>query len=414
MTAPSSRIVSMDVLRGCAVMGILWMNISGFALPQPAYFNPGVAGPLSPADILFWAFGFLFFDGKMRGLFALLFGASMLLLIDREEMAGRNGRRAQIVRAGWLFVFGLAHYLLLWWGDILMTYALAGLVALRFVRREPLSLVKWAFLFFLLHFLLCLAFIAQLHFWSQAAAAPGVAADIREGFADFIAPYSDPHSATVGHEIAIYRSGFGAIFLHHLADFPGQWLWSFLFTAFEALGFMLLGMAMLKGGFLTGRWSAEQYWRTARHCFLIGLLPMGALALWVISGRFAVLPALGSMMAWSFPFRIPLTVGWAALILWLSCRGAQGGLARSVAAAGRMAFSNYLGTSLVMTAIFYGWGLGLFGRLHPAMLLPFVLGGWAVMMLWSSLWLKRFASGPLEWLWRSLARGRMQKIRINN
>ncbi|SCW94339.1 uncharacterized protein SAMN02927924_04484 [Sphingobium faniae] len=413
MTAPSSRILSMDVLRGVGVMGILWMNITAFAQPQPAYFNPAVAGPLSGGDIAFWAVSFLLFDGKMRGLFALLFGASMLLLIDREEMRGRDGRRAQIVRAGWLFAFGLAHYLLLWWGDILMTYAIAGLAALLFVRREPLSLVKWAFLFFLLHFLLCTTFLASLYAWSHAAAAPGAAADIREGFVQFTAPYADPQSSAVQAEIATYRSGFDEIVRHHLAGYPGQWIWSFLFTALESLGFMLLGMAMLKAGFLTGRWSAEQYWRTARHCFLIGLPPMAALALWVILSRFAVLPALGSMMTWSFPFRIPLTVGWVALILWLLISREQSGTTAAIAAAGRMAFSNYLGTTLAMTAIFYGWGLGLFGQVRPAVLPLFVLGGWAVMLLWSSFWLKRFASGPLEWLWRSLASGKMQKIRRN-
>jgi len=413
MTAPSSRLLSMDVLRGCAVMGILWMNITAFALPQPAYFNPAVSGPLSASDVAFWAVGFLFFDGKMRGLFALLFGASMLLLIDREEMAGRDGRRAQMVRAAWLFLFGLAHYLLLWWGDILMTYAIVALVALLFIRHEPLSLVKWAFLFFLLHFLLCVAFLLSLYSWSHAASAPGTAADIRDGFTHFIAPYSDPHSIAVHAETATYGSGFVDIVRHRLAGYPGQWFWSFLFTALETLGFMLLGMAMLKGGFLTGRWSAEQYWRTARHCFLIGLPPMAALALWVVLSRFAVLPALGSMMAWSFPFRIPLTVGWAALILWLLAGRGQSRITSAIAAAGRMAFSNYLGTSLVMTAIFYGWGLGLFGQVRPAALPLFVLGGWAVMLLWSPLWLKRFGSGPLEWLWRSLAKGRLQKIRKN-
>ncbi|BAV66149.1 DUF418 domain-containing protein [Sphingobium cloacae] len=413
MNAPSSRILSMDVLRGVGVMGILWMNITIFALPQPAYFNPAVSGSLSAGDIAFWAVGFLFFDGKMRGLFALLFGASMLLLIDREEMTGRDGRRAQIVRAGWLFAFGLAHYLLLWWGDILMTYAIAGLVALGFVRREPLSLVKWAFLFFLLHFLLCAAFIISLYGWSHAAAAHGAAADIRDGFAQFTAPYADPRNSAVQAEIATYRSGFGTILRHHLAGYPGQWLWTFLFTALESLGFMLLGMAMLKAGFLTGRWKAEQYWRTARHCFLIGLPPMAALALWVILSRFAVLTALGSMLAWSFPFRIPLTVGWAALILWLLSSRGRSRVAAVTAAAGRMAFSNYLGTSLAMTAIFYGWGLGLFGHVRPATLFLFILGGWAVMLVWSSLWLKRFVSGPLEWLWRSLASGKMQKIRRN-
>src|SRR5690606_24469867 len=181
---------------------------------------------------------------------------------------------------------------------------------------------------------LCVAFLLSLYSWSHAASAPGTAADIRDGFTHFIAPYSDPHSIAVHAETATYGSGFVDIVRHRLAGYPGQWFWSFLFTALETLGFMLLGMAMLKGGFLTGRWSAEQYWRTARHCFLIGLPPMAALALWVVLSRFAVLPALGSMMAWSFPFRIPLTVGWAALILWLLAGRGQSRITSAIAAAG--------------------------------------------------------------------------------
>lgn len=410
MTA-ASRIPAMDVLRGCAVMGILWMNITAFALPQNAYFDPAAAGPLSGGDVAFWLSSFLLFDGKMRGLFSLLFGASMLLLIDREEMAGRDGRHSQMVRAGWLFAIGLAHHILLWWGDILMIYAVVGLVAMLFVRQEPMALVKSAFLAFLLHFLICAGFIGTLYGWAHAAAAPDATASLRDGYHAFMAGLSDPNSDTIRDEIATYRGGFATIVGHHLSTILSDWPRTIIFSGFDTLGFMLLGMAMLKGGFLTGRWSADQYWRTARHCFLIGLIPMIGLAIWIIASGFAPLPAFGAAIAWSFPFRIPLTVGWASLILWLLTRHKGHPLVDRLAATGRMALSNYLGTSLVMTAIFYGWGLGLFAHVRPAMLPLFVLGAWAVMLIWSPAWQKRFAIGPLEWLWRSLARGKMQKIR---
>lgn len=409
MTAP--RIPAMDVLRGCAVMGILWMNITAFALPQSAYFNPAASGPLATGDIAFWLSSILLFDGKMRALFAMLFGASMLLLIDREEMAGRDGHRAQMIRAGWLFVIGMAHYLLLWWGDILMIYAVLSIAALAFVRQAPMALVKSAFLLFLLHFLLASGFMATVYAWSQAAAAPGASAATREGFANFMTSMTDPASPAIRAEIATYRSGFGTIFQHKLGHFPGEWLWGFLFTGFDTLGFMLLGMAMLKGGFLTGKWSADLYWRTARHCFLIGLLPMAALAAWVIASDFAPLPAFGTALAWSFPFRVPLAVGWAALILWLVARFPAHRITARIGAVGRLTLSNYLGTSIVMTAIFYGWGLGLFGHVRPALLPLFVLPAWGVMLAWSPLWANRFAMGPAEWLWRSLCQGKAQKIR---
>ncbi|WP_261370840.1 DUF418 domain-containing protein [Sphingobium sp. B2] len=409
MTSP--RIPAMDVLRGCAVMGILWMNITAFAQPQSAYFNPAASGPLGIGDIAFWMSSLILFDGKMRALFAMLFGASMLLLIDREEMAGRDGRRSQMIRAGWLFVIGMVHYLLLWWGDILAIYAVVSLVALGFVRQEPMALVKSAFLIFLFHFLICAAFLATLYAWGHAAALPDAGTATRNGFATFMASLADPASPGVRADIATYRSGFGTILSHKLASFPGEWLWGFMFTALDVLGFMLLGMAMLKGGFLTGRWPADQYWRTARHCFLIGLPPMIGLAIWIIASGFAPLHAFGTVLLWSFPFRIPLAVGWAALILWLLARHRDHPLVARLAATGRMTLSNYLGSTLLMTSLFYGWGLGLFGHVRPALLLPFVLGAWALMLLWSPLWLSRFAVGPAEWLWRSLIRGQPQKIR---
>lgn len=407
----SSRIPAMDILRGCAVLGILWMNIAAFALPQSAYFNPAVAGPLSPADIGAWAIGLILVDGKMRGLFALLFGASMLLLIDREEMAGRDGRRAQMIRSAWLFVIGCAHFLLLWWGDILRVYALVGLIAMLFIRLEPLDLVKRAFLCFLLQFLLLAAFVGSLYLWRHAALAPGADASLRDGFDAFMAALSDPASPTTRMQIATYRSGFGTILHYKLASLPGDWIWGFLFTALETLGFMLLGMAMLKGGFLTGRWDAEHYRRTARHCALIGIPPMVGLALWVAITGFAPLPTYGTALVWSLPFRIPLTVGWAALILWLLARHPAHWLVDRLAAAGRMTLSNYLATSLVMTAIFYGWGLGLFAQIRPALLPVFVLGGWALMLAWSKPYAMRYGLGPAEWLWRSLTRRQPQKIR---
>ncbi len=408
---PAPRIRAMDVLRGCAVLGILWMNITAFALPQNAYFNPAVAGTPSAADIAAWAVSLIFIDGKMRGLFALLFGASMLLLIDREEMAGRDGRRAQIIRAGLLVVLGCAPLFLLLWGDILRVYALVSLFALLFVNLEPFALVKRALLFFFFQFLLCATFIASLYLWGHAAADPGATGMMRDGYLTFMAALSDPASPSTQAEIATYRGGFATILQHKLIGVPGDWLWGFLFTAFETMGFMLLGMAMLKGGFLTSHWDADQYRRTARHCFLIGVPPMAALALWVALSGFAPLPAYGVALAWSLPFRIPLTVGWAALILWLAARHRDHPLVARLAAAGRLTLSNYLATSLVMTALFYGWGLGLFAKLPPAALPLFVLAGWAAMLVWSKPYADRFALGPAEWLWRSLINGRSQKIR---
>ena len=196
-----------------------------------------------------------------------------------------------------------------------------------------------------------------------------------------------------------------------VADYPGWAISGLEYMGFDTLGFMLLGMAMLKGGFLTGDWQRANYLATARHCFLIGIPPMAALALWACWSGFDSMVTFAVNFAWSFPFRIPLTVGFAALIFTLIAQREPGPFLNRVEAVGRVALSNYLGTSLVMTAIFYGWGLGLFASVPRAQVYAFVPLVWALMLFWSRPWLSRFRHGPAEWLWRSLTLGRLQAMR---
>lgn len=386
------RLPMIDITRGFAVMGIVLMNIIAFSMPQAAYINPNAWGGTSVADRLAWLVSFLLVDGKMRGLFSLLYGGSMILLMDRAEMAGRNGQSHMIVRSLWLFVFGIAHYLLLWWGDILTLYALIGLVAMRFASRQLLELVKLAFL----------AFAAQLALLIVLTV--GIQQD---GTLSYYPQLLD--KAAIHMEIALYQGNWAGIFAHKLADI---WHWAFaglLYMSFDTLGFMLLGMAMLKGGFLSGKWARAQYLGTARHCFLIGLPPMLSLGIWAWARNFDPATTFAAVMTWSFPFRIPLTVGYAALILAFVAAG-RGAFLGRVEAAGRMAFSNYLLSSLVMTGVFYGWGLGLFASVPRAQVYLFVLPLWALMLVWSPLWLSRFRYGPAEWLWRSLTLGKLQSV----
>ncbi|AUW59925.1 hypothetical protein C1T17_19425 [Sphingobium sp. SCG-1] len=410
MIATDTRLLPLDALRGFAVMGILLLNIVGFAMPEAAYMNPAAWGGTSAPDIATWAITFVLFDGKMRGLFSLLFGASMLLIIEKAEMDGRDGRRVHFVRSAWLFAFGLAHFLLLWWGDILMVYAIVSLVAVLFIGRPPISLVKWAFGAFLIHFVIVATFIISAYAYGHAAAAPDAPTSLVRGYAAMIESFGSPGAPSIKADVALHRSGFGTIFVDALTSLPGHAV-SFFYFAFDTLGFMLLGMAMLKGGFLNGQWPIEQYRRTARHCFMIGLPPSLALAIWVIASGYDPVVAFGSFFAWSFPFRVPLTVGYAALFLTWVLHSPDHFLIRRVAAAGRMALSNYLGTSLLMTAIFYGWGGGLFGQIDRFPLYTFVIGAWAIMLLCSKPWLDHFHYGPLEWVWRSLARGQSQPVR---
>jgi uncharacterized protein len=404
MADESVRIDGLDFLRGGAVMGILLANIVLFALPSPAVFNPFTIGTDTMADLGVWLFDFLLVDGKMRALFAMLMGASILLVIESTEMDGRDGLAAHRRRMLWLLPIGLVHYALLWSGDILVQLALCGLVATMFVRLETLALIKLSLALLVMQWLINLS-AALPGFWLRAAAsapgADGSSVALWQGYADRL---GIGDSGTILAELAHFRQGYGEIFGSRLADMAGDLVDQLFYAGPETLAFVALGMAMLKGGFFAGQWPAAQYRATWRRALIVGLVPMLGLAVWVLVSR-DPLAAQAASFGWSVPLRLPIAVGLAALAMEVAARAPEGGAVRVVSAIGRLALSNYLLTSLIMTSLFYGYGAGLFGSLGRAMLVLIVLAMWGVMLVWSPLWRSRWRQGPAERLWRRLARG---------
>lgn len=406
------RHITLDAMRGFAVMGILLLNIVGFAMPGAAYVNPAAWGGSDPANIAVWAINFVAFDGKMRGLFSVLFGASMLLVIQRAEASGQSARSVHLNRMAWLFVIGAAHYNLLWWGDILVPYAICGTIALYFIGKDVRQLVRWAIILFALHFLVASLILAGSWWQATAGLAPGADAETVEGTRKMLASFGKPGSEEIADDLALYAGSWSRIFADNASTFPSSLVNTLMLFTLDTLGMMLLGMAMLKSGFILGQWTSERYARTALRAFLIGLPPMVALAIWVIASDFDVMITFGAFFTFSFPFRVALTIGWAAALLWTIQRYGSHQLIARVAAAGRAAFTNYLGTTVLMTFIFYGWGLGLYGKIDRITAMLFVFAAWGIMLTWSQPWLSRFRFGPAEWLWRSLARRRAQPMRL--
>lgn len=408
----TDRHLTLDAIRGFAVMGILLLNIVGFSMPDAGYVNPAAWGGTDPLNAGVWAVNFVLFDGKMRGLFSVLFGASMLLVMQRAEAAGQNPRSVHLNRMAWLFVIGSAHFILIWWGDILVPYAICGTLALFFVSKDVKQLLRWAIILYLLYFLLTVVMAGGG--WSQAmrAAAPGADAELVKSTQEMLASFGKPGTEQIAESLDIYRSGWPTIFHHHLALFPDSLVSTLLIFTMDTLAMMLLGMAMLKSGFILGLWLPALYKKIALRAFAIGIPPMIALAVWVMLSGFDPVITFAAFFSLSFPFRVVMTVGWAAGLLWLVVTHRDSPLIARVAAAGRAAFSNYLGTSLVMTFIFYGWGLGLFGQIDRATAMLFVFAAWGIMLTWSKPWLERYRFGPAEWLWRSLARRKLQPMRL--
>jgi uncharacterized protein len=402
------RIATLDIVRGVAVMGILAMNIVVFAMPRAAYLNPRAYGWEGPLDLSAYVLDFVFIEGKMRGLFSFLFGASILLVIERAEARGENPAEVHFRRMAWLLFFGLLHFFLIWPGDILTLYAVVGMAAWFFRRHDPAGLILRGSLFLLFQFSL-MAYLALDADGLAAAAASGQPGpEARQRWADFKAAMGSPSAETIAVELRLYGGPWLGIVRDQL-DNASDLIAALEAFGWETLAYMLFGMAGLKSGFLTGNWARDAYRKVA----LVGLgltLPLYALiAVALLASGHGVTIVLALAYAATVPIRPVTIAAMAALIILLAKPG--GTLTGRIAAAGRAAFTNYLGTSILMTALFYGWGFGLFGRLGRAELWLVVLPMWALMLLWSKAWLDRFRYGPFEWLWRSLARWEIQPIR---
>jgi uncharacterized protein len=408
-TTQADRIGTLDTVRGVAVMGILLMNIVAFAMPDAAYINPAAYGGHQGLDLAVYLVNFVLFDGKMRGLFSLLFGASMLLVIDRAEAKGESPARVHFTRMAWLFGFGIAHLLLLWWGDILNQYAVIGALAYTcrhaevkalVTRGVVLAAVAWLLLAFMP--LGVIAMQAGLHDPDSAKAAASA-----ESLRTFIDSMGVPSAAHIQSELALHRGSWPGLVAHRWSELSTS-LSSTLFVGAETLEYMLFGMAALRSGMLTGGWPRARLRRWLLVCFGIGIPGYALLAAWLVASDFDLV-TVAATMALAPPLRVLMILGWACLILLLARPG--GALTERIAAGGRMAFTNYLTTSIVMTTLFYGYGLDWYGTLSRAALYPVVFMMWAAMLLWSQAWLHRFRYGPFEWLWRTLARLEIQPMR---
>jgi uncharacterized protein len=411
MTAATEpgRIATLDIIRGVAVMGIFAVNVIAFAMPFQAYFNPSAFGLESKADLALWFATFILVDGKMRGLFSLLFGASMLLVIERAEAGGLSPAGIHYSRMFWLLVFGALHYYLIWYGDILTLYAMVGMIAFFFRRLPVRALLLWA-LGLLVFDLLFMAGGAWHFFTAQAAAhAPGASAAAIKEWQETSSEFAIPGAATLAHELALFRGPWLGTVREQLTEGLTGPLFQLLYGGAETLGYMLLGMAGLKSGYLKGEWNDARYRRIALWTLGLSIPAYAAMAWIVYRSGFDVPVFFLIFFVAAAPFRLAMMAGYAALIILLTRHG--GALTRRVAAAGRAAFTNYLGASLIACAIFYGWGLGLYGtlsRFEAWLAVPLV---WVLILLWSKPWLERFRYGPFEWLWRSLARASPQPMR---
>ena len=422
-TSGDDRIGMLDTTRGIAVLGILLMNITGFGLPN-AYDNPTVWGVESPIDMTVWRVTTLLFEGTMRGLFTLLFGASALLFLRRQIAESPGLRPADLYfrRTLWLIAFGLLNgYVLLWSGDVLFFYGIAGLALFVFRDLSPRRLILLATAVMLLqttvsvvewHELRESQQHAQAAEARQAAGQP-LTADEQAAIAAFAAlkaefkPSREDLQASVENIRDSYAAAFwvlsGYTWFIETDLFPRHAL-------FESVGMMLLGMALLKLGIVSGQAATRTYLMMIVVGYSIGL----SVNVWEMRllERFDFAPEVLMRTTITYDLgRIPMTLGHLAAI-GLICRTQWlKETSRLLAAVGRMALTNYLAQSAMAMFLFTGAGLAWYGQMSRHELYYIVFAIWIVQLLWSALWLKHFRYGPAEWLWRSLTHGRWQRLR---
>jgi uncharacterized protein len=422
-TAREDRIGMLDTTRGIAVLGILLMNITGFGLPY-AYDDPTNWGGHTGADLAVWRINALFFEGTMRGLFTLLFGAGALLFLQRHTARSRDLWPADLYfrRTLWLIALGLLNgYLLLWDGDILFFYGVVGLLLFVFRNIAPRRLIVLAAIVMSLQTLVTVVEWRGYHEEQTAAQAAqarkatgaAITAEEQEAIETFAGTTSEfkPARQDIEATIEKMRHSYASAF-----DIVSKKTW-YVETAFffrhgllESLGMMLLGMALLKLGILSGTASTRTYLALAMVGYTIGLT-VNLYEVRLLEGSNFGLDALVRSYLTYDLGRIPMTFGHLGLI-GLMCRTAQlAAVSRTLAAVGQMALTNYLAQSVICMLLFTGAGLALYGQLQRHELYYIVGAIWLVQLVGSSLWLRQLRFGPAEWLWRSLTYWRRQPMR---
>ncbi len=398
--AAGERINALDFIRGLAVMGILAANIIAFGQPFEAYMYPAafLTDPGDPNGWM-WIAQFVAIDGKMRGLFTLLFGAGIYLFMEKAWARGAT-RGLQAWRLAILMVFGMVHFFFIWPGDILFYYALFGFVVLACLKWSIKTQLWVGLAGYMLGVLIYAAMFTTT--WAIADTSFGeISPELAEARAERIAGIDEALAHGDVPNAAIAAGDYGTLVMHRLTEQWSELLSNAMLFGLETLPLMLIGVALYRLGFFNGAIGRAKLLRWGWIGVIAGGLAHLAIGLVVQAGGFTFYGTLAAYIGWSPLPRLWMVLGLAALLV-AYAPSATGWLGERIRAAGRAAFTNYLGTSILMMLVFHGWALGLFGELNRPQLYIVVVLAWAVMLAWSKPWLDRFRYGPLEWLWRSL------------
>ena len=416
----AERLAALDLVRGCAVLGILLMNVWAFAGPQAYFDNPAGIADRVGAPLQTWAVIHTLFEGSQRALFSLLFGAGMLLMVTRlAETPGAPVARLYYRRIFLLITIGLADaFVLLWPADILFTYGLCGLLLFPLRRLPVPALLAMALLVMGLNASLRWVDLGEAR--TLAAAYPDAlaqaetdpaAAEIVEQWEDIVErSRPDVNSEELAETIRVTASGsFGAFYRDRATtSLVLQTVVALNAWFLDALAVMLIGMAAMRAALFS-----PAAGKLPLLLMLVGYgigLPLSLTETWtLINADFDPLMKKFWLVIYDLR-RLLVAAGHLGLLLAWSRSDRFYWLQQRVMAVGRMALSNYLGQSILGALVFYTIGFGLFGQYTGWQLYMYVFAVWALQISFSHWWLGRYRFGPAEWLWRSLTYRKRQPL----
>ena len=397
-TLPSTRITTIDVIRGVALLGILLLNVQSFAMPFEAYTNPTAYGDLEGLNHWVWYFTALLGDQKFMTIFSMLFGAGLILFTDRLELTGRPAVALHCRRMGWLLLIGMLHAYLIWYGDILASYAICGLVVIWLRKLNNLGLLLLSISLLIIPSLIFLSIGGWMLMIPGDKMPPEMLAVM------------DPVKS-ISLQLEVYTGHYVGQFEHRIpAALTVQTLLLIIFSFGRVCGLMLLGIVCYRKGLFSGTCSVSTYgWLLG-----IGILFGIPIVWWGIEARWDVgweyIRSELLLSQFNYWGSILVAFGWISLAVLFVKSGLLAFFRHALSCVGRMALSNYLLQSFVCTWIFYGHGLGYFGEMERTSQFLLVIIISVAQLIWSPLWLHWFRFGPFEWAWRCLTYWSFQGI----
>ena len=419
----AERISSLDTLRGFALLGILLMNIVAMSMFGAAYDDPTVTGGSTGANLWVWIVMHVLAEGKMRCLFSMVFGASVILLTSRLERSGQSSADVYYRRTLWLMAFGIVHAYLLWAGDILYPYALCALALYPFRNMAPKKLLIIGAVVAMLDSVLYIGggyhFRDVIEKGKAAVSAEQSGQKLTEDQQSQKREYEQwrksarPTQEELDKDAKQWRGNPGQVIAARAKEVaPGhnQAYYSPLWGAWDIWSMMFIGMALFKWGVFSAERSVKFYSLAAAIGYGVGL-PLNSWSAWFIV-RHNFDPSMHFFAQSSYDVgRLSIALGHMGVLMLLCKAGAMRWLTDSLGAIGQMAFSNYIFQSVVTAFIFTGYGFALYGKLQRYQIYYVVAAIWVFQMIVSPVWMRHYRFGPLEWCWRSLTYWRRQPMR---